>query len=279
MLLIAESGSSKTQWRIVDTVTRVAVETKGINPFFASEAFVLAELNSSELVHYKKEITKIIFYGSGCSHEDRNNYLKSIFQGFFTEAKEITVDHDMLAACIALFGYEKGIACIIGTGSNSCVYDGKQITQNIPALGYVLGDEASGSYLGKELLKHYIYKTLPSDIQKYMMETYRLDKEDIFEAVYKQPLPNRYLASFAVVASQYRQHGFIQELLARGMNEFVQYHIACYPEAKQYPIGFVGSIAAVFEEELAAAMNAYDLSIYKVDKSPIDELVSFYNTV
>jgi N-acetylglucosamine kinase-like BadF-type ATPase len=278
MLLIAESGSSKTQWRIVDKETCIAAETRGINPFFVSEAFVLEELNDSELIQYKKEIEKIIFYGSGCSHEDRNNYLKSIFQEFFTEAKEIIVDHDMLAACIALFGHESGIACIIGTGSNSCVYDGKQITKNIPALGYVLGDEASGAYLGKELLKHYIYKTLPPEIQNYIWETYRLDKEDIFEAVYKQPLPNRYLSSFAPIASQYRQHGFIQELLNRGLNEFVQYHIACYPEAKQYPIGFVGSIAAVFQEELSSALKSHDLYIHKVDKSPIDALVAFYTS-
>jgi N-acetylglucosamine kinase-like BadF-type ATPase len=278
MLLIAESGSSKTQWRIVDKETRIAAETGGINPFFASEAFVLEELNNSELAHYKKEINKIIFYGSGCSHAERNNFLKTIFQGFFTEAKEIIVDHDMLAACIALFGKESGIACIIGTGSNSCVYDGKRITQNTPALGYVLGDEASGAYLGKELLKHYIYKTLPPEIQNYIWETYRLDKEDIFEAVYKQPLPNRYLASFAPIASQYRQNGFIQELLDRGLNEFVRYHIACYPEATKYPIGFVGSIAAVFQEELSNALKSHDLYIYKVDKSPIDALVAFYTS-
>jgi N-acetylglucosamine kinase-like BadF-type ATPase len=278
MLLIAESGSSKTQWRIVSNETIISAETKGINPFFASEEFIHSELQNSELVRYQNDIGRILFYGSGCSHEERNTFLKNIFQKIFPNAIEIIVEHDLLAACIALFGKNDGIACIIGTGSNSCVYENGKITQNVPALGYILGDEASGAYLGKEILKHYIYKTLPHDIYEFISKEYKIDKEDIFNAVYKKELPNRFLASFAYVASQFRTHPFIQDILLRGFDEFVRYHIACYPEAKYLPISFVGSIASVFEEELTLAMNKFNLTIAKIDSHPVDALVRFYTS-
>lgn len=276
MFLIAESGSSKTQWRLVDGDVIIPVETKGINPFFASEDFILNELRNSKLDDYRNLVQKIVFYGSGCSHDARNNYLRGVFQRYFIHANEIYVDHDMLAACIALFGEGKGIACILGTGSNSCVYQNGVITQNVPALGYILGDEASGSYIGKEILKHYIYRTLPEPIQVYIEDEYSVDKEAIFDAVYKKPHPNRFLASFAKVASQFRDHAFIQGILTYGFDEFIRYHVVCYPEVKNYPIGFVGSIASVFEEELFIAMKKYELSIFKIDQNPIDALMEYH---
>lgn len=276
MWLIAESGSSKTQWRILNQQTIISSETKGINPFFASKEFILGELESSGLAPYRSEIKKIIFYGSGCSHEDRNAFLRDIFKSYFTNAEEILVDHDMLAACIALFGHRVGIACIIGTGSNSCVYQQGSITHNVPALGYILGDEASGSYLGKEIVKHFIYHTLPADIHAFIELEFKVDKEMIFDAVYKKELPNRFLASFAKVAGHFRQDPFIQDILQRGFHEFIQYHLLCYPEARHLPIGFVGSIASVFESELSAALAHYQLKAAKIDSHPIDALVAFY---
>jgi N-acetylglucosamine kinase-like BadF-type ATPase len=276
MFLLAESGSSKTQWRIVTGEKIISTETKGINPFFATEDFILNELQNSELAKFQNEITRMVFFGAGCSHEGRNNYLKEVFKSYFHKAQDIIVDHDLLAACIALFGKSDGIACIIGTGSNSCVYENGKITQNVPALGYILGDEASGSFIGKEILKHYIYKTLPKEIQDFIANEYKIDKEDIFNAVYKKELPNRYLASFALVASKFKTHPFIQEILIRGFDEFVRYHIACYPESKHLPISFVGSIALVFKEELTIALKKYNLNITKIDANPVAALVEFY---
>lgn len=278
MFLLAESGSSKTQWRIVSNEDIISCETKGINPFFATEEFIHSELQNSDLANFRNDITRIVFFGAGCSHEGRNNYLKDVFKNYFSNANEVIVDHDLLAACIALFGKEDGIACIIGTGSNSCVYENGKITQNVPALGYILGDEASGAYLGKEILKHYIYKTLPEEIQSYISKEYQIDKEDIFEAVYKKELPNRFLASFSMVASKFKTHPFIREILLHGFDEFVRYHIACYPESKYLPISFVGSIASVFEEELTIAMNKFNLTIAKIDSHPVDALVRFYTS-
>lgn len=276
MLLLAESGSSKTSWRIIDGVVIDSVETKGINPFFATKDFIMNELEGSKLLDYQYKITKLIFFGSGCSHEDRNNYLRNIFQLFFSNAAEVEVEHDMLAACIALFGKQSGIACIIGTGSNSCVYQDARITQNVSALGYILGDEASGSYIGKEIVRNFIYKTLPSEIYQFVESEYRLNKEDIFDAVYKKELPNRFLASFSKVASQYRDHSFIQDVLHQGFDQFIRYHIICYPESFNLPIGFVGSIASVFERELKSAMAKHSLTVNRIDSNPVEALVKFY---
>lgn len=278
MLLLAESGSTKTQWRLFDGDTIHASESMGINPFFADKDFVFAELDKTDLKEYSTQIDKIIFYGAGCSSEDRNNYLKEIFQLYFPSCNDVKVDHDMMAACLALFGSSNGIACIIGTGSNSCVFEKGEITQNVPALGYILGDEASGAFIGKEILKHYIYKTMPHDIYSYIKNTVKLDKEDVFEAVYKQPLPNRYLASFSTIASEFRSSEFIQQILRQGFDEFTRYHILCYPESKNYPIAAVGSIAEVFQTEFEAVLTSYDLKLAKVDKAPIDALVSYYKS-
>ncbi|MBL7789416.1 MAG: hypothetical protein JNL75_06230 [Chitinophagales bacterium] len=276
MFLLAESGSSKTQWRLISGEKIKAAETKGINPFFVTEEFVINELKNSELANFQNDITRIVFYGAGCSHEGRNNFLKGIFKSYFKNANDILVDHDLLASCIALFGKGDGIACIIGTGSNSCVYENGEITHNVPALGYVMGDEASGAYIGKEILKNYIYKTLPKEIHDYILEKYEIDKEDIFDAVYKKDLPNRFLASFAPIASHFKTHPFIQEIILRGFDEFIRYHIICYPESKKLPISFVGSIALVFKEELTLAMQKYDLNITNVDANPIDALIQYY---
>jgi glucosamine kinase len=277
MFLLAESGSTKTQWRLFDGDKIHASESLGINPFFADKVFVFSELDKTNLKDYSGKIDKIIFYGAGCSSEERNEFLKQIFQAYFPSCLDIIVDHDMMAACMALFGDGNGIACIIGTGSNSCVYEQGKITQNVPALGYILGDEASGADIGKEILKHYIYKTLPDDIYLYIKNTLKLDKEDVFEAVYKQPLPNRYLASFSVIASEFRQTEFIQTILKRGFDAFTKYHIACYPEARDYPIAAVGSIAEVFQAEFEEVLHSYNLKLTKVDKAPIDALVTYYS--
>ena len=276
MKLIAESGSSKTEWRLILENEHKTFVTKGINPFFADEPFIFSELSCSDLDGYKDQITQLIFYGSGCSSEDRNQYLTTIFKRYFTNANSITVDHDMMAACIALFGRGDGIACIIGTGSNSCVYQKGIITHNVPALGYILGDEASGSFIGKEIMKHYIYKTLPSPIYTYIHDTYRIDKEDIFDGVYSKPLPNRFLASFSTIASEFRSDSFIQEILLRGFDEFVRYHILCYKDFLHLPIAAVGSIASVFQEEFQYVLKKYDLKLDKVDMKPIDALVHYH---
>lgn len=278
MKLIADSGSSKTHWCLIqDQGDIVEYHTIGFNPFFVTEDIVTKELDDKGFRAIKNQVKEILFYGAGCSNIERNQFLQTIFSQYFTSAETITVDHDMLGACIALFNQNEGIACILGTGSNSCVYDGKNITQNVAALGYILGDEAGGAYFGKEILKHYIYKTVPKDIYEYMSLELKLDKEDIFNAIYKEALPNRYMASFSTIFSKFRTHEFIQNILMKGFDEFIQYHILCYPESKKYPIGMVGSIAFHFREEIERALKRYDLKLHTVLKSPIEGIVKYKN--
>lgn len=277
MILIADSGSSKTHWKLQTTEGFKDFFSLGINPFFVDQSFVHTQLDNAGLNEYANQVKRIIFYGSGCSSEDRNQFIQSIFKSYFTHANEITIDHDMKAACIALFANQAGIACIIGTGSNSCVWDGQKITANVPALGYILGDEASGSYLGKEILKHYIYQTLPIEIQSYIEREFKVNKEDIFSAVYKGELPNRYLASYAIVATEFRQHPFIQEIVRRGFREFIQYHILCYPEASTLSIGSIGSISAAFREEFESELMKFSLTLRILVKDPIDNLVQYHS--
>jgi len=276
MILLADSGSSKTHWVLKSKDGLKEFHTKGINPFFVTPEFVHSELDFAGIGSFKSKISKIIFYGASCSSDDRKQYIHDIFQDYFPNAEEIMIDHDMVASCLALFGNKPGIACIIGTGSNSCVWNGQVITSNVPALGYILGDEASGAAMGKEILKHYIYETLPTEIHEYIYKEYGLKKDDIFNAVYKQELPNRFLASFSKVASVFRQDNFIQQLIRNGFRDFIQFHIICYPESKTLPIGSVGSIAEVFREELESELAQFNLNLNIVIKEPIGNLVKFH---
>jgi glucosamine kinase len=276
MILLADSGSSKTHWVLKSNDGLKEFHTKGINPFFVTPEFVQSELDVSGIGDFKSKISKIIFYGASCSSDDRKQYIHDIFQSYFPNVRDIMIDHDMVASCIALFGNKPGIACIIGTGSNSCVWNGHEITANVPALGYILGDEASGASMGKEILKHYIYKTFPVEIQDYIYKEYGLKKDDIFNAVYKGELPNRFLASFSRVASAFREVPSIQQIIRNGFQDFIQFHIICYPESKTLPIGSVGSISEVFREEFESELAQFNLNLNLVVKEPIGNLVKFH---
>ncbi|MFY7860921.1 MAG: hypothetical protein ACOVP5_01745 [Chitinophagales bacterium] len=276
MILLADSGSSKTHWILKSNDGMKEFHTKGINPFFVTPEFVHSELDFAGIGEVKSKITKIIFYGASCSSDDRKQYIQDIFQSYFLNATDIIIDHDLVASCLALFGNKPGIACIIGTGSNSCVWNGIDITANVPALGYILGDEASGAAMGKEILKHYIYKTLPVEIQDYIYKEYGINKEDIFNSVYKDELPNRFLASFSRVAYAFREAPFIQQIIRNGFQDFIRFHITCYQESKTLAIGSVGSISEVFREEFESELAKFNLKLSIVVKEPINNLVKYH---
>lgn len=276
MILIADSGSSKTHWVLETEQGLKEFFTIGINPFFVTEEIVHNELDMSGIKEYAGQVSEILFYGASCSSDDRKEKIRVIFKSYFTHAKKILVDHDLVASCLALFGDKPGIACIIGTGSNSCVWDGKEVTANVPALGYILGDEAAGVYIGKEILRHYLYETLPEPIHDWIKKEYRIDKEDVFNAVYKGDFPNKYLASFSTVAEKFRSDPFIQDILHIGFNEFIVYHILCYPESESLPIGCVGSIAEVFRKEFEEELENEGLRLSLVIQSPIHNLVQYH---
>jgi len=274
MILVADSGSTKADWKYIADNEQF-VSTKGFNPFFHDHDFIITELKASPLQAIAQEVTEVYFYGAGCSSPERNAIVERALQAFF-KAATIVVGHDILGAAIATNFDEEGITCIIGTGSNSCHYDGKDWDQTVPALGYLLGDEASGSYLGRRLLADYLYKLLPPAIEQHLNDKYDLSKEIIFHQTYHEPGVNVYLASFARILSEHLSESYVQDIVKAGFRRFFDVHVMRYPNVHTLPIHFVGSIAHHFEPLLEEVMAEKKLLKGKILKKPIHELYRYF---
>ncbi len=274
--LIADSGSTKTAWTLLQGKKKINVSTQGISPYFLDSTQVQAILVKELLPKLKKSIpTEIFFYGTGCSNPANVKMIRQSIKAVFPKAK-ITVDHDLAGAAKALCGHSKGIACILGTGSNSCFYNGKKIIKNSPGLGYVLGDEGSGTYLGRKVLQYYLYNTFDSELMERFNSKYKTSVTEILDAVYKKPLPNRYLASFAQFLVENRGHFMVENIIEDGLNDFFFNHIYKYRESWTMPINFVGSIAYGFRDVLKDLCNSYELQLGKVLKSPMEGLIKYH---
>jgi len=273
MILCADSGSTKTQWL---TETGKLIETIGFNPqFHTSESILGAIQANADFNQVKGEITQVYFYGAGCSSSSRNSIVSDALSSFFTNAK-IAIDHDLKAAAYATFDGETCISCIIGTGSNSCLFDGENIVENVPALGYILGDEGSGSWLGKELLKQFLYHLLPSATEEILKNKYGVEKEKVFQRVYREAHANVYLASFARILSETPDTDFANNLVTQGFAEFFKYHVACYPNYRKYPVHFVGSLAFNFKTQLQEVADSFGVKLGNIDCAPVHQLLSFH---
>jgi N-acetylglucosamine kinase-like BadF-type ATPase len=277
MLLIADSGSTKADWLISDhNDFKMEFNTLGFNPFFHDEQFVLNELNHNRgLMHYAKDVKQLKFYGSGCSHEKRNKVIAGAFKKVFTNA-DILVDHDMLGACIAACGDDPGVVPILGTGSNACSYDGKKINASYHGLGYIIGDEASGSYFGKKILSSYLYKLLPKPLEEELRDSYHLTKESIIESVYQKSNANVYLASFAKFLSSHKESDYVVNLVRKGFTEFYETTITCYPESKKHPVHFIGSIAYHFNHILKEVASKNGFKVGKILVKPAEEILAYF---
>ena len=274
MLIIAESGSTKTNWL---TEEKELFETIGFNPLFFSSEEIYHELLKNDQLHaVRKKFTKVFFYGASCSSEERNSIISVALNKFFEKAEIIKVDHDLKAAALATYDGRTGVACILGTGSNSCLYDGNEISEEVPALGYVLGDEGSGAYFGKKLLAKFLYHELPEATMNLLRNDYGLEKEKIFEAVYKKPLANVYLASFATALTDSPDKEFMQKFAEEGFSEFFSHHVCCYKNYKSYPVHFVGSIAFHFKNELQKVATQLGCELGVVDKNPVYRLLDWH---
>ncbi len=278
MILFADSGATKTSWLLYDQATgnKQYFESRGINPVVQKHH----EINdivgqAQDLLKHNNEVEAIHFFGAGCSSAERNAIVADVLQLNFKNAK-VYVDHDMKAAGIAVCGGKPGIACILGTGSNSILYDGEKWYGSKVGIGYVLGDEGSGAYLGKQLLRDFIYGILPKEMEQYLKDTYRLDKELILENVYKKLSPNRYLAGFGPVLSEFRKTEYVQQLLHFSFSEFFKYGVTSYKNYQQYPVGFVGSIAKYFDVELKQVAGEYGCTLGKFVQKPIDEIADYF---
>lgn len=280
MILIADSGSTKTDWVLTDRSTgeRKYFQTAGFNPMVQQPEFIHGEIEKSlDLLEYSQQVKDIKFFGSGCSSSSRKSVMVNILTSFFPNA-EIVVDHDMNGAVIAACKGQPGFACIIGTGSNAVLFDGESIIEPKGSLGigYILGDEASGAFIGKILLRDFIYKIMPDEMQDYLKTHYHLHKDDILENVYKKPNANTYMAGFTKILTPFRETEYVQQLLTYAFSEFFKYNILSFDNYQQYPVNFIGSIAFNFEKELRATAETYDITIGSITNKPVDSIVDFF---
>jgi N-acetylglucosamine kinase-like BadF-type ATPase len=275
-ILIADSGATKCEWKLVADGKKKTILTQGISPYFLNQAQITALLNKELIPKLKNAvITDIHFYGTGLSNKDNAAIIKKVLKILFLKAK-IEVQTDLLAAARALCGHNKGIACILGTGSNSCYYDGKKIVKNSPGLGYVLGDEGSGAYLGKKVVQYYLYNTFDEDLKARFEKRFQVSNIEILDHVYKQPLANRYLASYAIFLAENRGHYMIENIIEDGLNDFFFTHLYKYRESWILPIHFIGSIAFGFRDVLKDLCDTYELELGNVIKAPMQGLLAYH---
>ncbi|MDA0686818.1 MAG: hypothetical protein O3C22_08320 [Bacteroidetes bacterium] len=277
MILVADSGSTKCDWVFTDgTETRLTYHTMGFNPFFHSTDLIESEIRKNEeLAATAPAVEHVFFYGAGASHESRNEIVAEALRRVFTNA-QVVVDHDLTGAVCATCGDDPGIACILGTGSNSCYFDGKDVYEEVPALGYVLGDEAGGTFYGKELLRMYLYHELPDKVHAALEKEFNLTKEGIFEAVYNKPNPNVYLASFMRFLSDQREEKWVRDFIYNGFSKFINIHIWKYENHKEVPVHFVGSVAFYFSDLLREACKIHRLQIGVITREPVFNLVDYH---
>ncbi len=275
-ILIADSGSTKTEWCLLHGDKKKKLATQGLSPYFLTGEQIKAILEK-ELMPKLKDVQphEVYFYGTGCSNPANAAIVKKAVGHFFTKAT-VKVEHDLTGAAKALCGDEKGIACILGTGSNSCYYNGKKIVKNSPGLGYVLGDEGSGAYMGKKVIQYFLYNTFDEDLMERFKAKFNTNSIEILEAVYKRPLPNRYLAGFAIFLAENRGHFMIENIIEDGLNDFFFNHIYKYRESWTLPINFAGSIAYGFKDVLKDLCSSYELQLGTVIKNPMEGLIKYH---
>ncbi|MDC1063726.1 hypothetical protein OAQ16_04740 [Flavobacteriales bacterium] len=276
MILIADSGSTKCSWAIcVNGQIIDRCSTIGFNPYFISSKQVAINLQKSDLDDIRDQISKVYFYGAGCSSSKMNKIIETPFCDFFKNA-EINIHHDLDAACYSMYDLEPAITGILGTGSNSCLFDGTTIYESAPSLGFMLGDEASGNYFGKKLLNLYFNNILSKDLKKKYENNYETDIANINSNVYNNSRANVYLAKFFPFVSENKNHEQMQELIKTSLDEFFRLHICCFPNHKEVKINFIGSVAFFLQEEIKAVALSYNCKIGEIVKNPIDKLIEYH---
>lgn len=278
MILVADSGSTKCDWVPVDQGKILPkTSTPGFNPYFCDETFVEKEiLVNPELRAMRDQVTHIYFYGAGCSSEERNQIVHRGLSRVFRQAV-IVVDHDVYASAVATCGDSPGIACILGTGSNSCYFDGKQVFPNNYGLGYIMGDEGSGSWLGKKLVTHYLYGILPASLRTRFEAKYVMNKEIMIANVYSKPGGNVWLASFAKFLSEAGDEEWVRRTVRQGFEEFFDLYVCGYPDYRQLDVHFVGSIAFHFQDILREVAESRQARMGRIVRHPVNGLAEYFS--
>lgn len=277
MQLIADSGSTKTDWVLFNNnKPEKRFHTPGINPYFKSSKQISEEL----LPVFEKEckstsIEEVNFYGAGCSSPEKNKVVEDAIKNIYPSTK-IFVNHDMLAAARALLGNKTGIACILGTGSNSCLYDGEKITENLFSLGYMFGDEGSGAHIGKTYIKKHLKKQTPIELKEAFEKKYAISDEDILTNIYQKPNPNKYLASFTYFLKENLEHPFVKNIIEFCFDEFIHEQVSKYTNYKSHPVSFVGSIAYNFKGILTDTLKKREITSGEIFQSPMENLIKYH---
>ena len=277
MILIADSGSTKCTWALCKNTKRKVqyFATIGFNPFFVDAKQIDSHLEQSNLKSFANDITEVHFYGAGCSSDEMNKVIEIGLSNFFQNAK-ISVAHDLNAACLATFQGKESICCILGTGSNSCFYDGENIKQAAPALGFIVGDEASGNYFGKKILNMYFNNNMPDNLKITFEKTYGVSIKDFSENVYQKERPNKYLAGFFRFLAEHKKDAVFQSMIKNGLREFFDLHICCYENYQKCQIHFIGSVAYFLEDEINEIAKEFDCQIGQIIQNPIENLVKYH---
>jgi glucosamine kinase len=277
-ILIADSGSTKTDWLFAhDGKSVFQFQSGGINPFYQSKDEIAALLKKEVLHQLPGEVDKVCFYGAGCADETTSRPAFDALNEEIPGHAKIEVASDMLGAARGLCGRQPGIACILGTGANNAFYDGENITRSIGSLGFWLGDEGSGSYLGKTLLVAFLQNELPEDLHSRFANKYpEINRLSVLEQVYRKPFPNRYFATFSVFIATNISHPAIKSLVQDAFDLFVKKYVKKHIDAEQYPVHFTGSIAYYYEEILKDTLTRYGLTAGRILKSPLIGLVDYH---
>jgi glucosamine kinase len=275
-ILIADSGSTKTTWIIItgEGTSGEVCRTSGINPFLQTGEEIFACLQN-EYSLPERPFEAVYFYGAGCANPEKNDKVRKPLASYF-DTDRVFVESDLMAAARSLCGTEPGIAAILGTGSNSCFYDGNRIARHVSPLGYILGDEGSGSVIGRKLLSDILKNRLPADITSSFFEKYRLDAATILDHVYRQPFPNRFMAGFTRFIAEHKGRREVYELVKGSFAEFFIRNISQYPEASRMPVNFTGSIGWHFSEILKEAADDTGFKTGIITESPVGGLTEYH---
>lgn len=280
MIIIADGGSTKTSWCLItESNSKVYFNTEGYNPYFSDTPTIISSLQKNLPENLQKTgVSEVYYYGAGCSTPENNEIVAAAMRAVFTTAK-VKVGHDLLAAARALLGVDAGFAAILGTGTNTCYYNGHDVTMNIDSLGYFLGDEGSGSSLGKRLLRDYMRGYLPEGMSKIFKDTYELDNEAIFDHLYNKPLPNRFLASFSKFLYENNNFSYSREVVKESFDSFFKNLVCHYPGYQEHTFNCVGSVAYNFRDILEEVSLEHGMEMGTIIRSPIDNLVYYHQVL
>lgn len=277
MILIADSGASKTDWRMLGHNGSIEqAQSIGYNPYYQPVEQFDKEVREVLVPQVKHPVRKIFYYGTGCSSDKNRKMIRTALERYFTDA-HIEVWHDLLAAARSLCGEDPGIACILGTGSNSCYYDGVRIVENVTSLGYVLGDEGSGAWMGKRIIADYLRKDLPEKLWDHFKKRFPMDRDEILSRVYSQEMPSRFLGSFSHFIFQHLKEPYCYKLVYDGFSEFMEKNVMRYERYNELKVHFVGSVAFYFSDVLRQVANDKGITLKNILESPIAGLTLYHN--